>query len=121
MAKATKPTTKSAHARQASVVMAALAGPTAQVKITGANGIKYQGNVRPVGQPLPTARTPGPNWKFALPAGSYLFNVNIAAVAGVTVTFAFAGGTPTSPTSFAMAGPNGTVVGLNAQISFDVP
>lgn len=112
---------KAALTNEAMSVLASLDGVTTQVTITAANGIKYQGNLRPAGQPTPLVRVPGPTWKFGLPNGSYIFNVNIAAVGGVKVTFTVTGATATSATDITMPSPNGAVTALNTQIGFTVP
>ncbi|MGH6910702.1 MAG: hypothetical protein ACREE0_01430 [Phenylobacterium sp.] len=103
----------------ADAVLQAMSG-TKAVTIAAAKGITYQANVRAWGAPIPTVRVPGPKWQYALPAGTYVFNVNIVAISGQTVTFAFAGATPTPPASFLIGGTPGQVRGENHDIKFVV-
>lgn len=90
------------------------------VKITGANGIAYDGNLRLAGAAVPALHVPGPVWRYSLVPGVYLFNVNIAGVAGVTVNFTVTGATASPPSTFLMAGAPGVVVGQNEEIEIVV-
>lgn len=112
---------KAALKKEAALALEELAGATSLVTITATGGMTYQGYVRPVGPPAALPRSPGPSWKFNLPNGTYLFNVNIAAVAGVTVTFTLAGATGTTATNLKMPGTPGQVAGRNFEFGFTAP
>jgi hypothetical protein len=90
------------------------------VRITATGGIAYEGNLRLAGQPVPTPRVRGASWRYSLEPGLYLFNVNIAGVAGATVAFTLAGATATYPTSLKLPGTAGKAVGFNTEIDIKV-